>query len=107
MGNRMTTALDIAKKYGYKVETWEAFVADRELPAGLIDRALAVKSDLEANGEAVTHALYDTEDDIDGFLILGDDPEKMSWELSSHGFREFAELEPPATVRPSSSAMRP
>nr|WP_250807478.1 hypothetical protein [Neorhizobium tomejilense] len=94
----MTTALEIARKYGYMVETWETFSAEKKLPEGLLERALQVRKDIEATGESVTHVLYDLDDDSEGFLILGDNPELMSWELESHGFKEFDDIEVPVEL---------
>lgn len=77
----MTTAVEIATSNEYSVETWDAFVADPDLPEGLLDRAIKIKAECEARGEPVTHVLFDKNDDDEGFLILGDDPEDMCFEL--------------------------
>lgn len=77
----VTTALEIATSHEYSVETWEVFAADPELPEGLLDRAEKTKAASEARGEQVTHVLFDKSDDDEGFLILGNDPEDMCFEL--------------------------
>lgn len=77
----MTTAVEIATSHEYSVETWATFRADPDLPEGLLDRAIRTKAECQARGETVTHVLYDKNDNDEGFLILGDDPESMCWEL--------------------------
>jgi hypothetical protein len=45
------------------------------------DRAIQTKAECEARGEPVTHVLFDMSDDDQGFMILGDEPEEMCFEL--------------------------
>jgi hypothetical protein len=77
----MTTAVEIATSHGYSVETWETFIAEKNLPEGLLNRAVQTKAECEARNETVTHVLYDLNDNDEGFMILGDNPEEMCWEL--------------------------
>jgi hypothetical protein len=78
---QMTTALEIATDHGYSVDTWENFSNHSSLPEGLLERALGTKAKCEARGETVSHVLFDLDDDDEGFLILGNDPEDMCFEL--------------------------
>lgn len=105
MGSEMTTALEVARKYGYSVETWDVFANEENLPAGLLERAHSVRGKLEADGEVITHVLYDLDDTDEGFLFLGNDPEAMSWELDFHGFKEFADVPLPERQRSSLSTI--
>ncbi len=78
----MVTAVEIATSHAYSIGPWDTFFADPDLPKGLLDRAIRTKSECEERGEIVTHVLYDKNDDEDGFLILGNDPEEMCKELA-------------------------
>lgn len=90
------SAVNVARQYGYSVEPWDVFVAEEALPEGLLQRALSVREKIEADGEIITHVLYDLDDTNEGFLILGNDPELMSWELEFLDFKEFGNLVPTA-----------
>lgn len=75
------TAVGIARSHGYSVETWETFVSDADLPEDLLARAQQIKAECEGRDEVVTHVLFDKNDNDEGFLILGNDPEEMCFEL--------------------------
>lgn len=63
-----------AEKYGYRVTTREAFLSAPNIPDGLADRARAYDG---------SHVFWDPDDDEDGFLLVGDDPEALArnwWE---------------------------
>lgn len=100
----MKTAVEVARQYGYSIEPWDVFVAEEALPEGLLARALSVKAELEASGEAVTHVLYDLDDDDQGFLILGTDTESMALELVGHLFPEFRDVDIPGATAKADDA---
>lgn len=57
--------------HGYKVVERAAFEATKELPAGLRERAARYEGDW---------VVYDPEDDCDGWLLVGDDPDALAKE---------------------------
>ena len=72
------SAIEFTKSYGYSIEDWDVFVNDKNLPEGLLDRALKTKSELEAEGVGVTCVLYDVEDNDQGFILLGNNAEELA-----------------------------
>lgn len=72
------SAIEFAKSYGYSIEGWDVFVNDKNLPEGLLDRALEIKSELEADGADITYVLYDVEDNDQGFILLGNNAEELA-----------------------------
>lgn len=61
----------ILEWHGYKLVERAAFEATRELPPGLLERAALTTG---------AWVVYDPEDDATGWLLIGDDPEKLAKE---------------------------
>ena len=59
------------ESYGFKVVTWQEFLAAEDRPEGLIDRALSTESTLQKNGQATTHVVYDPDSDSEGWMLIG------------------------------------
>ena len=72
----MNASHDIAA-YGYKLVPWDAFINATDRPEGLLERATAFKAKF---------VLYDPEDDVDGLLLVGDDPRELLSEARMHIF---------------------
>jgi hypothetical protein len=58
-----------AKSYGFEVTSRDYFEKVVDCPVGLIERARAYVG---------THVMWDPSDDVDGFLLVGDDPEALA-----------------------------
>lgn len=80
----MSDKLNLAnhlRAYGYSVGDWDTFIKDKRLPDGLLERAERVREELISAGEEATHVAYDTNDNDQGFMIIGGSEADVAWEF--------------------------
>lgn len=69
-------------EWGYKLVTREEFLAATDRPGGLLERAKGINPDHDQKADLTvhTHVVYDPDDDYEGWMLWGNDPEALDRE---------------------------
>ena len=82
--------------YGYRLDTISVFAP--AAPQDLVDRA----DEIALQDGGYSWVLWDPQDDVDGFLLVGDHPDALRREFAEHFpdlFDEAEEENPPTALR--------